>query len=56
MGLFDTILVEHPCQTCGEKLSDYQTKALDPSMNEYRLGDKIESPDLEIVIGSFEIY
>ncbi len=53
--MFDTVEVEHTC-TCGEKLSDYQTKALGNILETYRLGEKIEIPDLEIVIGSFEIH
>lgn len=55
MGLFDTIEVEHTC-TCGEKLPDYQTKALGNILSVYRLGMKVEIPDLEIIIGSFEIH
>jgi hypothetical protein len=55
MGMFDTIEVAHTC-TCGEKQPDYQTKVLGNLLEIYRLGEKIEIPDLEIVIGSFEIH
>ncbi|MBI4979965.1 hypothetical protein HZC30_00235 [Candidatus Woesearchaeota archaeon] len=55
MGMFDTIEVAHTC-TCGEKLPDYQTKALGNVLVVYRLGEKVVVPDLEIVIGSFEIH
>ncbi|MEK6846255.1 MAG: hypothetical protein AABY26_05825 [Nanoarchaeota archaeon] len=55
MGLFDTIEVEHTC-ICGKLHADYQTKALGNVLEVYRLGEKVEIPDLEIVIGSFEIH
>ncbi len=56
MGLFDTILVPHRCRTCGEEQPDYQTKALDRALDEYRLGDVIKIPNIDITVGSFEIH
>jgi hypothetical protein len=56
MGLFDLINVEHDCYNCGSTLSNYQTKALDSCLVEYKLGDTIDLFDLEIIIGSFDIH
>jgi len=53
--MFDAVEVEHTC-ICGEKHPDYQTKALGNNLEVYRLGEKVIVPDLEIIIGSFEIH
>ncbi len=38
--------------TCGKLYADYKTHALGNILETYRLGEKVEIPDLEIVIGS----
>ena len=55
MGLFDIINVKHDCYGCGSVMPNYQTKALDSCLVEYKLGDPIDLYDLEIIIGSFDI-
>lgn len=51
MGIFDTIEVAHTC-TCGKLYADYKTHALGNVLETYRLGERLNIPDLEIVIGS----
>jgi hypothetical protein len=53
MGLFDTIFFEEPkiCSSCGAKIDSVQTKAFDPALLEYRVGDVVSgSPLLSGVI------
>lgn len=53
MGLFDTIIFEEPklCSSCGAKIDSVQTKAFDPALLEYRVGDVVcGSPLLSGVI------
>ncbi|MFW5642488.1 MAG: hypothetical protein ACOCV0_00430 [Alkalispirochaeta sp.] len=53
MGIFDTVTFEPPrmCITCGASISEVQTKAFDPGLREYRVGDVIYgSPLLNGVI------
>ncbi len=53
--MFDTIEIRHTC-SCGSVLEDYQTKVLGNILETYRLGQKVEIPELTIIVGSFEIH
>lgn len=53
MGIFDTVRFDPPrtCPNCGTTISEVQTKAFDPGLREYRVGDVIYgSPILSGVI------
>ena len=53
MGIFDTVYFDPPrtCSNCGTQISEVQTKAFDPGLREYRVGDVIYgSPLLNGVI------
>lgn len=41
MGLFDTLLIPIPCPKCGRIIREWQTKDLDPCMDEYRPGERV---------------
>lgn len=53
MGIFDTVRFDPPrtCPNCGTEISEVQTKAFDPGLREYCVGDVIYgSPILSGVI------
>lgn len=53
MGIFDTIYFDPPrtCSNCGSTIGEVQTKAFDPGLREYRVGDVVYgSPILNGVI------
>lgn len=53
MGIFDTVFLNptRRCSHCGAEIDQVQTKAFDPGLNEYRVGDLIAgSPIISGVI------
>ena len=53
MGLFDTVCMNPPrrCRNCGAEIDQVQTKAFDPGLREYEVGDVITgSPVISGVI------
>ncbi len=53
MGIFDTVRFDppRPCPNCGTAIAEVQTKAFDPGLRDYRVGDVIVgSPILSGVI------
>jgi len=41
VGLFDTILIKTKCAKCGAEDENLQTKALDPILRTFEIGDPI---------------
>lgn len=58
MGLFDSFIAElKPCPLCDGILGEeYQTKALDTSMELWRIGDLVETEELRVEKGRIYCY
>lgn len=48
MGLFDTIFFDTPfiCSNCGASIDQVQTKAFDPGLREYHVGDLVSGSSI----------
>lgn len=58
MGLFDTVFFDKPftCSNCGSSIDQVQTKAFDPGLREYHIGDLVSGSSVFTGIIREELY